>query len=827
MKLVDEHILKHLDGFIPIPDHDFKLIFDVISHQNKSRYQNLLLYLDRVINSLINLNNSGLQYSHLHLVGMDDVEGRHVIGEFIGVKFFLTGLKTAKQPSIDNTLEKEVKRLSMKLKYFPEGVTGKSKESKQILARRKLVRRIIEYYRNIQTIYPDRQVEEQTLMNVSQAHSQYLNEICEGDHFILPIDHVRSRKSFVYTNSVKSRDQLDSIKINDSHLLDLLQHIVLFDCEEKQVHRQFNYKELDEWNNQSSSFKNLIIISFGDHFRFCQLKSRIERIQSRFHSKEPKFPDYQSYVISQPEIKKLIGDQNEESNDEIIFFDQPNLEFWDDVKTTLSLHNGLYELRSINMLNLYSMVVNDGMKNVLLSSIFDSTDALWLIGYETQSAIKELSTTSINDLKRCLSLLFDWIIQSNWRKEIISKVKQATVVVLPYQLVNNRDLLDNFCKDVGLTKLQKVITWKQFSEYPDERCLILAYRDAGQFPYRITPNLFEIRGTKFQVTALFLSFFFHRKFKWTDYSMSRDYAKILSNETRAAHFSWKDLLQEIVDTKPEKVTDIDWDFENSYSPVGDHLTIKVKFRSVSKPKSYYPSEWFIVKYSDSPSLRVVHLDDLSNEDFSESPIMGQCLDEIHAEFNLYEKLANVDREEAELKLIRNKYNLNGTQSASSLWKVLLKRKAVDTFLYKQLESYLGELGLRLVSQNTFETNWLDDESNTLIPRENKVFLSLCQFLELPMTYYRLMLRKKNAERQERRKNTKQMSDLLSDLINDGCFNDGANYLQIIANNKDKYIRNHDFDEIGVSKEQVEDELQTLVNLLLPCLKLLSIESIEI
>lgn len=89
-----------------------------------------------------------------------------------------------------------------------------------------------------------------------------------------------------------------------------------------------------------------------------------------------------------------------------------------------------------------------------------------------------------------------------------------------------------------------------------------------------------------------------------------------------------------------------------------------------------------------------------------------------------------------------------------------------------------------------------------------------------------MQRKKNADRQETRKSTKQMSDLLSDLINDGCFNQDANYSQIIAINKEKYIRNHDFDEIGISEEQVEDELQTLVNLLLPSLKLSQIEAIE-
>ena len=136
-------------------------------------------------------------------------------------------------------------------------------------------------------------------------------------------------------------------------------------------------------------------------------------------------------------------------------------------------------------------------------------------------------------------------------------------------------------------------------------------------------------------------------------------------------------------------------------------------------------------------------------------------------------------------------------------------------------------GLGLVAKNTFENSWLELDSSSLVPRGKAVFLKVCEYLNLPRSYYRLMLRLRNVEIQSTRNSSKQMNNLLSDLINDGCFDVDADCYSLLLLNRNKYIKAHDFDEIGIAIEQVTDELKALVELLKPYIKLAEVQKIEI
>ena len=89
-----------------------------------------------------------------------------------------------------------------------------------------------------------------------------------------------------------------------------------------------------------------------------------------------------------------------------------------------------------------------------------------------------------------------------------------------------------------------------------------------------------------------------------------------------------------------------------------------------------------------------------------------------------------------------------------------------------------------------------------------------------------MLRLKNVEIQATRSSSKQMNGLLSDLINDGCFCENVNVQDILLDNKKKYLKKHDFDEIGIAEDQVVNELKALVALLKPYMKLVEVQKIE-
>ena len=71
-----------------------------------------------------------------------------------------------------------------------------------------------------------------------------------------------------------------------------------------------------------------------------------------------------------------------------------------------------------------------------------------------------------------------------------------------------------------------------------------------------------------------------------------------------------------------------------------------------------------------------------------------------------------------------------------------------------------------------------------------------------------------------------MNQLLKDLFNDGCFDTDRNPREIITNRLKYYKENHPLDDLGIDENYLADNLVTLVELILPELKLIELETIE-
>jgi hypothetical protein len=71
-----------------------------------------------------------------------------------------------------------------------------------------------------------------------------------------------------------------------------------------------------------------------------------------------------------------------------------------------------------------------------------------------------------------------------------------------------------------------------------------------------------------------------------------------------------------------------------------------------------------------------------------------------------------------------------------------------------------------------------------------------------------------------------MNQLLKDLFNDGCFDNGKNAREIIKNRLEFYKSNHPLDELGIDENYLADNLFTLTELIQPELKLIELETIE-
>ena len=246
-----------------------------------------------------------------------------------------------------------------------------------------------------------------------------------------------------------------------------------------------------------------------------------------------------------------------------------------------------------------------------------------------------------------------------------------------------------------------------------------------------------------------------------------------------------------------------------------------------RERTFNNSELFIYS-TDNYSFKVERLGDLIELIDEDVRCFVHQIDEIQKNINLYDKMIDTKEQEKELNIIRQQFQIDNTETGR-LWKILLKKKTTslsEDELYNQLKVYLESKGLRIVSINHFKNNWLNPESDSMAPLNKKVFVGLCEFLELPKTYFILIQRLRNASKQSTRQSTLQMNRLLQNLFNDGCFDEGVDLNKIIANKLEDYKREHPLDELGIDERRLGENLITLVELIKPEITLKEIEIIK-
>ena len=207
----------------------------------------------------------------------------------------------------------------------------------------------------------------------------------------------------------------------------------------------------------------------------------------------------------------------------------------------------------------------------------------------------------------------------------------------------------------------------------------------------------------------------------------------------------------------------------------------------------------------------------------------QSLDDIIDALPIYDKLADINKQEEELDVIRKKFNIENGEDAGRLWKVLLKRKSEEKgkeLLYFEIQELLSKQNLKMVSFQHFENHWINPESKSLSPIIKKVFLSICNYLNLPKTYIILISRIKNKTKQASRNNTRKMNLLFKDLFDDGCFDDISKTREILTTKKEYYQQNHSLEELGIDENHLLENLVALVELINPEISLQKVDSIE-
>jgi hypothetical protein len=372
----------------------------------------------------------------------------------------------------------------------------------------------------------------------------------------------------------------------------------------------------------------------------------------------------------------------------------------------------------------------------------------------------------------------------------------------------------------------KLYTWNDVKEVTikERSVIILAYRDVGIPPFDIYPNIIENRIPEDKsVHLVFLKAFFFERFNKSMHRYLNSYNKLVSNKLRYKHLNWKDLDKNIEDVDALRaVYLIDAD-DSDYGIGSQTESIRIDFTDSSRV-SVYPSKLLIARKQGVSKYFVIRADELLEEtdlgDFEIEP-----LEEIYEELNLFEI---TPAEENELKEIRAQYGVTGNDQKSALWKVELRKKldlhnGDPALLYETIRT-VTDNDDKLIQYSYFRDYWLDPKSELIIPRLSRHFRQICNYLGLPVAYYRLKLKQRASLRFNSRQSNAQMNSLLAHLFSDGLFENGVDW-----NNLDltSFIDEHNLEEKGIFQENVRIELKVLVDLLKEEMKLKPVLKVEL
>lgn len=822
MELIKQHILPQLNSFTNETLRCLDNIISEIQNDSKTEFTEVVCYLERILNLCFLSTNNGITSLHIHIENEFDDSQKLLIGEFLSIKLFKYYY------SIDNQLNEAnlsladfITQIEFKIKSLemscPDGASGKNggnKIWKNWIKEKKENRILLEFYKALDK---NSSLKPKSIFNLQKNFCSSLSQKFKFRPYIKSIDN--KRKSYNLVNATKTLNEIDEI---NNQIIDELDSIIIFDCERKRLMTNFSFEEIKKWNTDyDTRFTKYLIVTFGkDLSSINHTRNKLELIRERF-----KIPTNTTYNIAKSEIDFLLN-RKENAQLSIEFVGYESSSFWDTFVLETSIRE-LYELRSIKLMNIYSICYTDEIKNYIIDDLFSENESSELISSTTKLAILELRDDDIEVLKTTLSNTLDLIMNSGIKSKVVNSLVNTSAIVLDEAILRNQNLLSKFRNCIGLTKTVKLKTWSDLSNFDLRDLVILSYRDQGRYPNYYFPSLLELDLNSECIARVILPcFLFIHYYNWSKYNIYKEYHKLLTHPIREQHFEWKKLKNKIQELKPEQKLNIDWNLENEYSNSDQRESYKLKLKG-QRVKTAYSSDLFIITEDAKTVYKVVKIDYLLSLD-NEDKVFIQNIDEIQQNINIYDKIVDKKQQEAELEVIRKQFNL-GDETAGRLWKVLLKNLAKDEGedqLYSDLKKHFETKGIKIVSQFHFKNSWINPQSESIAPLSKRVFIELCEYLKIPKIYFVIIQRIRNSSKQISRQSTRQMNQLLKDLFNDGCFDTDRNPKEIINNKLDYYKANHPLDELGIDENHLATNLVALVELIQPELKLFELETIE-
>lgn len=812
MKVLIEHIDQNLFDFINDFENKniFDKVFDALNSPIKESLKNLLKYIFRILEQSFKEKSNELISLNIHFEKIINDDEKTLIAEFLWYYYFEIQHFKEEENTINEKLKSKISELKNEVSKDLVLPSNNGHLINRLIENRKRDRKYLAFYNSLNetaTLSP------QTIINLKVKQEKDLSCFFQYNPSYLKVDEkISDLSSFVLYNTQAFND-IRTSQINEVPLLRIIKNIILFDCENSvQRFAPFNFQQLSNFNqNHNTNFKKFMVVTFSNKENLNVVTTKINRLKERYF-----MPQGSSYTITKFEFKLLVGERSNE-NINIKLIEPHSTVFWEDFLQETRI-NGLYELRSIKMMNVYALCFSEDIKRYIINDIFTTGSISSLVTNETKDDILNLPQTDIDSLKNLLTSILDIIIRTDLKSNINEALTNESKVLLDDFILKNEVFFNLIRQHINIRGRRNFLNWDDIDDSVNSHIVLLSYRDQGNFNHQFYPNINELNlneGAK--VEFVLPAFLFKDSYEWSQYNLLKGYQKTLDHKIRRRFFYWEILKNKISYLKPERTVDISWDLESDFSSSDTRITYLVLFADNTRT-TCNPSELIIYREGESYQIRIASVKWIyENIDFSNNLLCVQKLDDLIVDFNPAEKIIDTVQQNNDLQIIKQQFEIS-EEDAGRLWKILLNRKVKKygvSQIYEELKTLLKRNNLDIVSQNHFESTWIEPTSESLVPRGNKVFKVICDYLELPITYRRIIYTIKNRTITGKRNATRIYSKLLKDLFNDGCFDEEANPQQKLSDKIDYYKYNHNLDELGIDEDNPIDSLKTLIELIQP------------
>jgi hypothetical protein len=787
-----------------MPAPGFEETFRQVRHPQALVIRSLLIYIDKVLDHQLTREEKGLRCSHLHFPEMP-ADDKDALLEFIVIRSFYRSLD--KDTSQDDYLQQRITSLKNKLErsQAPANAKAASLVYRNWLAEK---RKWQDELTLLRTIEPTQKgLRSDTILNILNNDLSTL----EDSLYVMTLDELDTGTKRAYT-LLNTELPINGLfgRLKDVDRIKAIRQIILFDCDGKRAFNTYSGNTLEGLITRGFPIKDLIVLSFDKRpFRLRNLINRLNMTYKRYFQPPQKALSYRyTHVIEEEDSVSpvhWIGDRSE------IFMDYLDL----------VLGYDLGRLRSPSILSNYAAALDQQFAKALIADLFGEDIRHGLFDAETRSCIDTLTPHDKRILKEAIDGLLQLVV-SEWEriKEELRKYEgKGTVgIVIPFTLANSplfRKGLRSVLPNINVN----LYTWKDIrdKECKDKIIYILAYRDAGRYPFDLYPSLLE-KGINRQLTfePLLLRMFFGDRYDRNLFSYYQVKTQVLGDAFRYEFLDWKKVEARINDMRPLHREEVAEEEDDDDELIDAAENIKIDYADESHV-TLYPSRPVLIRYEEGGRLSVARADDLPEE---ADQWEVQPLDELYEDLNLFQITPG---EEKELELIKEGYDVPNLSHA--LWKTLLVRRLAagkdKRALYEDIENVLGEKGF--VKFEHFRDHWLDVDSELLIPRRRRHFRLICEFLGLRPAYYRLKLKKRSSMTHNSRQSNWKMNALLSQMINEGLFEPGFDWT---VRTLEHLMDAHGLEEKGITEDNLVNELRSLVHLIQEQVRLKKVQNIE-